>query len=827
MSWENIPEDKDPTLHPDNGLEQSDPPEDSGSHMIDREEKFPEAPDDFDLDSTDPGFKPASELGEIVRMDEEEPEKPDDMEPSDAFLETEAGTEVVLTDPEPITERAEEKPSGEFQVERVLVEPPEHVSEERPPVQRDDGQVGKVIPDVIPRKSSAKDLEFKLLSVTPGTSKGEIEMFPVPGDQRSMPLRIFAAQSIYGKLLAHAEEGLGEKPDDSAWEVKGVLIGSALIDVYPTIVINDILELPSSDDDVNDQCSFGAVEDEIIRRRLAKLPRGLTVVAYYHSHPDHPIFLSDFDVAMHNRRCTSPWQLAVVVQPRDRQIGFFEKKHRDNRPLSAFVHAQKPSLKVDINEQGKAVSPENPILDAVPVDGATNNATPSLSSDFPPVAQLETPAVLQTAQRKLITDVKQPRSSRLFYLLLILAALIVVTAVSWFMFPGGFDSGGDTTVQKRAVQNGQGNGIVSLETDTPTPESRLAAGQLALSVFPVAAQVFVDGNKWSLTTSDNRISAGEHDIEVSAKGYENSELTVMVQSGQTLEKTIQLIKVKKDEPVVPKTGTIRLNCSELDFEVVWDDKPARLRGKNKDRITGVSKGLHNLVIRKEGFEDYTEAVRVPSEDGAWTQTIQVEMSLSATPTMTPAPAFNLELNSNPVGAFIIFDGEKQNGQTPMTIKKIPLGNHELIFRKSGFEEYRYEKEFIAEGNETLAVNLIPLPTATPDPQSITIAWQKKPSNPHERKEYLDASISVTTGIPAEDLDVNQIIVKDGQSNRSGLDPAETKTLAGNMKRYTYPLHIRTRRIKQEAFELSIEVINKKQPKQRVVSDRFLIKLVGP
>ncbi|MBN1552839.1 Mov34/MPN/PAD-1 family protein, partial [bacterium] len=195
---------------------------------------------------------------------------------------------------------------------------------------------------------------FQLLGVRPSIK--DIEIYPIPGDQRFCPLKIFCANSVYRRIFRHAVTGVTRDEYNGALEVKGALIGIVLRESYPIVAITDIMEFPISEEDRNDQCSFGAVEDELIRRFLSNKGKSLSVIGFYHSHPDHPVFFSSFDAQMHNRRCRAEWKIGIVVQPREKRMGFFLKQPLNNLPLQTFISGQKPDFILDLDDDGNPAS---------------------------------------------------------------------------------------------------------------------------------------------------------------------------------------------------------------------------------------------------------------------------------------------------------------------------------------------------------------------------------------------------------------------------------------------------------------------------------------
>jgi len=51
---------------------------------------------------------------------------------------------------------------------------------------------------------------------------------------------------------------------------------------------------------------------------------GEKVVGWQHTHPGFGIFLSSYDLFIHRHFFSAPWQVALVVDPRRQEFGFFQ-----------------------------------------------------------------------------------------------------------------------------------------------------------------------------------------------------------------------------------------------------------------------------------------------------------------------------------------------------------------------------------------------------------------------------------------------------------------------------------------------------------------------
>ena len=48
------------------------------------------------------------------------------------------------------------------------------------------------------------------------------------------------------------------------------------------------------------------------------------IVGWQHTHPGFGVFLSGYDLFIHRHFFNEPWQIAMVVDPREREFGFFQ-----------------------------------------------------------------------------------------------------------------------------------------------------------------------------------------------------------------------------------------------------------------------------------------------------------------------------------------------------------------------------------------------------------------------------------------------------------------------------------------------------------------------
>lgn len=307
-------------------------------------------------------------LYELEPADDEQPEKPKE------------APKKPWTLMDPVIQEQTPRTSGKEGMQRIFIqdepeapEEPEAPIEVAPPETHEKEQeeeeentdVLRFMPRAVVEQEPQADLVTEALETDAETETDDVIVMKV---ERTFPnaevpllaqwdtshrVQVYCWAPVFADLYHHAYSGLaqsdgGEQPDTmGACEVKGALLGSVVrTDEKIHVIINAALPLPFNMHDRNDRCSFGPVDDDVIRRWLKDKP--LAVVGYYHSHPDHPIFLSLFDVQTLNRRCLQEWTLAVVIQPREGKVGFFVKEWGEGGIV--FSSKQKPTATIDLYE---------------------------------------------------------------------------------------------------------------------------------------------------------------------------------------------------------------------------------------------------------------------------------------------------------------------------------------------------------------------------------------------------------------------------------------------------------------------------------------------
>jgi serine/threonine-protein kinase len=198
--------------------------------------------------------------------------------------------------------------------------------------------------------------------------------------------------------------------------------------------------------------------------------------------------------------------------------------------------------------------------------------------------------------------------------------------------------------------------------------------------------------------------------------------------------------------------------------VVTGDYSAREQCVTPCSFSKLDPGSYNLEVKKIGFQPTQTALQVRAN-----QTIDQKITLEAT-------SMGLYIASQPPGADVFINGDKQSGQTPLTLP-LPPNTYNLVLRMAGYEGYSETVTVKSNGQTQLNVEL--------REKSQHIAWAQVDTTPTGAEISLDgtdtgkqspARIEITAGKHTIALKKNGFVV----SLRSVL-ASEGGTVAVNEK----------------------------------------------
>jgi hypothetical protein len=146
----------------------------------------------------------------------------------------------------------------------------------------------------------------------------------------------------------------------------------------------------------------------------------------------------------------------------------------------------------------------------------------------------------------------------------------------------------------------------------------------------------------------------------------------------------------------PSSGTLAVSSTPSGSDVYIDNA---YKGLTPVSIGAVPNGNHVLLVKRDGYEDYSQTVTVMGDTRtitaslvlipalATTATTPVQPTATAPPTpTTPSGGYgSLAVTTSPSGAQVYVDGVLK-GITPATIPGLPAGTHSLLLKMDGFQD---------------------------------------------------------------------------------------------------------------------------------------------
>ena len=255
-------------------------------------------------------------------------------------------------------------------------------------------------------------------------------------------------------------------------------------------------------------------------------------------------------------------------------------------------------------------------------------------------------------------------------------------------------------------------------------------GTIGVASTPGGAELYIDGTYHGLTPTQSgsfltqQVLAGQHTVTVQMVGYNPYSTKVDVASGQRKDVTATL---QSAQPA----GAIQVTTNPAGATVTLDGLNPRTAPYT---YSNVAPGPHTLMATLDGYEPLSQSVVVTS--GA---TAQATLTLARVPTSVGS----LHVTTSPAGADIYLDGVYR-GPTPITIGNLAPGNHNVILRLAGYQEYTVTTTVVAGQTTELPVTLAALPP--------TVGSMDVVSYPAGASVFLDGSYRGQTS-PYDALDI--------------------------------------------------------------------------
>ena len=157
------------------------------------------------------------------------------------------------------------------------------------------------MPKPTPKPAPAQDGASQCKSV------GEIhrEAFP-----------IFVHEGVLEQILDYSEQDLSR-------ELGGFLVGGLFEDEWTYVEVRHFLPAVDARSRAGSLTFTHETWSALTRQVERQFPRQ-SVVGWHHTHPDFGVFLSAYDLFIHRHFFRELWQVALVVDPRKQEFGFFQ-----------------------------------------------------------------------------------------------------------------------------------------------------------------------------------------------------------------------------------------------------------------------------------------------------------------------------------------------------------------------------------------------------------------------------------------------------------------------------------------------------------------------
>jgi hypothetical protein len=206
-------------------------------------------------------------------------------------------------------------------------------------------------------------------------------------------------------------------------------------------------------------------------------------------------------------------------------------------------------------------------------------------------------------------------------------------------------------------------------------------GTIAVKSDPPGGDLYVDGIlKGTTPVLVDALTPGPHSILIRKTNYEDYQDVVTAGPGMITEYSEVMIPL-------PQTAFLGIVSAPGNATAYLDGS---VLGTTPTLLLMVSAGTHTLLVQKEGYRNYTQALEIT---GGTTGLIQA--NLEKIPDVG-----TLVVDSAPGGAALYLNGTYKT-VTPVTFENIPTGNYSLEFQKLNYTSQNIT--FTLNGGETREV----------------------------------------------------------------------------------------------------------------------------
>jgi hypothetical protein len=202
----------------------------------------------------------------------------------------------------------------------------------------------------------------------------------------------------------------------------------------------------------------------------------------------------------------------------------------------------------------------------------------------------------------------------------------------------------------------------------------VSPGSVSVESNPSDAYVYVNGDMVGKTPYVvTGLSSGNHEFMVTKNGYYNWKKTVNVVEGEQLSIYAVLQSIDQTQEILvtsePSGAKIYLD-GEYQGETM---------GSQAFPITGVSVGIHSVVLEVDGYPDYSTSVSIV----AGGDPVEIDAVMGESPSRATGSIY---ITSSPSGASIYLDDIYESAKTPYTLTGVTPGEHTVTLRREGYND---------------------------------------------------------------------------------------------------------------------------------------------
>ena len=213
-------------------------------------------------------------------------------------------------------------------------------------------------------------------------------------------------------------------------------------------------------------------------------------------------------------------------------------------------------------------------------------------------------------------------------------------------------------------------------------------GRIIVTSQPQGAKVYLD-NVYRGTTPLNldRVTAGQHQIKLVKTGYQDWSSYISISPSRTTTVSADLVPF-------PAYGSISVYCNQSNARIYLDGSYKRRTSANKlVEIKKVEEGYHELLISKEGYQDWNSTIMVAAN-----QTKMVSVYL--VPEISYDGSIAVYCNVN--GAKIFVNGTYKaasSSSQPKILEELMEKDYEITLIKDGYRTW-VEDVWVNAGDTT-------------------------------------------------------------------------------------------------------------------------------